>query len=292
MADMIAGPGQGLPPPQALYPPQLYATPYTAPTNRFQLSPGNSLLVPPGTWIAEGGDISRLQWKDPVDQQWNNLIRSPGIPDPTRHWGTTLRSDGFNYRLQNISGVALGATVSNGGSGYLSGNTLVTPSAGNSNWTAVVGGQLGAVTIVDGGANYSLPPIVFVPAPPYPGHGATGVAILSGGAVTGITWIDPGAGYTFPPAIVLVTDPFDPVQLAAVSNPATAAVIRPARATVALTGAGAVTAVLLNYFGQALATAPTLTITGSGSGATAALVPTSWVAPANDELTLQPSSGP
>ena len=91
MADMIAGPGQGLPPPQALYPPLLWTTPYTAPTNRFILTAGNALLVPAGTWIIEGGDVTRLQWKDPVNGMWNNLIRSPAIPDPSPKASMSMR---------------------------------------------------------------------------------------------------------------------------------------------------------------------------------------------------------
>lgn len=296
MADMIAGPGQGLPPPQALYPPQLFTTPYTAPTNRFYLSAGNALLIPAGTWIVEGGDITRVQWKDPVNGHWNNLVRSPAIPDPTRHWGITLRSDGFNFRICNVSGIALGAEVTNGGTGYLGHTTHCVASTGNSRWRTIVGGQLGAVDILDGGANFSLPPIVFVPAPPRGGVCATGVAIITAGVVTGINWINPGAGYPFPPDIVLLPDPFDPVNFAAIEHPeeATASdIIHPARVRVYLTGAGAVTAVMMEGgFGESMAAAPTLTITGQGTGATAEVYPTTWVAPQDDEVTIQPSSGP
>jgi hypothetical protein len=297
MADMIAGPGQGLPPPQALYPPTITGTtPYTAPTNRFQLNAGAGLLVPAGTWIVEGGDITRLQWKDPVNRQWNNLVRSPAIPDPTRHWGATVRSDGFNFRVHNISGVALGAEVTNGGSGYVPHTTHVVPSAGNSRWRPIIGGQLGAVDIIEAGANYSLAPIVFVPAPPYPGICASGVANITNGALSGITWINPGAGYPFPPEVLLLTDPFDPVQFDAGDGFGSRLgdMIMPAKVRVHLTGNGSLTGVLLENFGEFLNVAPTLTVSGQGTGATADVVPlvANWVAPLNDEVTIQPSSGP
>lgn len=277
MADMIAGPGQGLPPPQAVYPPVLYANSFTAPTNLVSLQAGQVLAIPAGTWIVGGqGDVCAVQWKDPVSCQWKPLTEV-GAP-----FGITVRSDGFNFRVANLSGVATGATPSAPGTGYTAGSTTVVPSAGNSQWTAIVGGALGAVTITNGGSGYTIPPIVFVPAPPPCGIPASGRATLTAGAVTGITWDNPGAGYLFPPAVLLVPSPNDPGI----------GVIQNATATVVLTGAGTVTGVLLTSGGAPQATAPTLTIAGTGTGAAAAVTPATWVAPANDVVMIQPSSGP
>lgn len=277
MANMIAGPGQGLPPPQALYPNVLYATPFTAPTNTVELQAGQALTIPAGTWIVGAvGDVSAVQYLDPVTQEWTNLTE-PGTP-----FGITIRSDGFNFRVANLSGVATGATVSTPGSGYAQASTVVTPSAGNSQWTAVVGGRLGAATITAPGANYSIAPLVFVPAPPPPGVCAVGHATLVAGAVTAITWDNPGAGYPYPPQVLLIPSPNDPA-LETIQN---------AKATVVLAGAGTVSAVLLNSFGSPQATAPTLTISGIGTGAAATLLPATEVAAANDTITIQPASGP
>ncbi len=277
MANMIAGPGQGLPPPQAVYPPLLYTTPYTAPTNQVELQAGQALLIPAGTWIvAAAGDVSAVQWKDPVSCQWVNLTEV-GAP-----FGITIRSDGFNFRVANLSGVATGATVGTPGTGYTQATTNVTPSAGNSLWTPVVGGSLGAATIVAGGANYSIAPIVFVPSPPPCGIAAVGTATLTAGVVTGITWVNPGAGYLTPPNVLLIPSPNDPAY----------ETIQPARATVVLGGAGALTAVLLRNFGTPQAAEPTLTISGQGTGAAATVLPATWVAAANDQITIQPASGP
>ena len=293
MADMIAGPGQGLPPPQAVYPPELWTTPYTAPTNRFTLQSAQALLIPAGTWIIEGGDVTRVQWKDPVNRMWHNLVRSPAIPDPTRHWGITLRSDGFNYRLANTSGVAVGAEVTTPGAGYVPHTTFIVPSAGNGSYRAIVGGALGAVDIINGGKNYSIPPIVFVPAPPFPGLAATGHAVLTNGVVTSVVWDDPGAGYPFAPEIVFITDPFDPV-MSDVDDARRGELVEPARGKVHLTGFGTLTGVLLVRAGESLAVAPTLTVSGQGTGAAASPLPlvANWVAPQDDECTIQPSSGP
>lgn len=277
MANIIAGPGQGLPPPQALYPNLLYTTPFTAPTNLVELQAGQALTIPAGTWIVTSqGDVSAVEWLDPVTQQWKPLTQV-GAP-----FGVTIRSDGFNFRVANLSGVATGANTSAPGSGYVQGSTTVTPSAGNSQWTAIVGGSLGAATITAGGANYSIAPIVFVPSPPPPGIPAVGRATLTAGVVTGITWDAVGAGYPYPPQVLLIPSPNDPSLEA----------IQPAKATVVLGGAGTVTGVLLNSFGTPQATEPTLTIGGVGTGAAATLLPATWVAAANDQILIQPASGP
>lgn len=296
MADMIAGPGQGLPAPQALHPPLLFTTPFTAPTNRFVLNSANALPIPAGTWIVEGGDVSTIQWKDPIELQWINLIRAPAVPkDRRRHWGATIRSDGFNFRVANLSGAVQSAEVTNGGSDYRQSTTHVVPSAGNSSWHAIVGGSLGAVTIVEPGKNYGLPPIVFVPAPPRPGVCAVGHATIDAtGAVQSITWDNPGAGYPFPPQILIVPDPYDPVQLEfhETTEPHEMERVVHARARVVLAGQGTVTAVLLRVAGVSQAAAPSLIISGQGTGATATVDPATWIAPQQDEITIQPASGP
>jgi hypothetical protein len=276
---MLAGPGQGLAPPQALYPPLLYTTPFTAPSNQVELEAGQALLIPAGTWIVAGGAVSAVQWLDPVSEQWIDLN------EVGTAFGLTIRSDGFNFRVANLSGSVTGATVTAPGTGYAQATTNVTPSAGNSTWQAVVGGSLGAATITAPGANFTIPPIVFVASPPAPGINALGHAVLTGGAVTGIVWDNPGAGYQTPPNVLLVPSPNDPALQT----------IQQAKATVVLaTGAGAtgVSAVLLKNAGAPQATAPTLTITGTGTGATATVLPATAVAEAGDTITIQPASGP
>ena len=293
MADIISGPGQGLPAPQALYPPLLWATPFTAPTNRFVLGAGQALAIPAGTWIVEGGDVTTIQWHDPVDRQWHNLVRSPAVPkDRERHWGTTIRSDGFNFRLANISGVATRALVDTPGSDYHHTTTHVVASQGNSRWRPIIGGALGTPTILEPGENYSIPPIVFVPHPPPPGICAVGHATLTNNQVTAITWDEPGAGYHRPPPILLLPDPFDPNLLEFHEHHFFDA-IRNAKAVVELTGHGTLTGVLLELFGEPLDTAPTLTITGQGTGAAAEVLPAAgdWMAQEDDECTIQPASG-
>lgn len=275
MSNIIAGPGQTLPMPQALYPASLYTTPFTAPTNQVGLQAGQELLIPAGTWIVSGGSmnpVTAVQWKNPVTGQWLALAPA-GAP-----YALTVRSDGFNFRVANTSGGVTGATVATPGTGYQQATTQVTPSAGTSKWQAIVGGALGAVTISNGGSGYAIPPFVMVPAPPAPGIPAVGIAVLTAGAVTGVTWLQAGAGYTMPPKIVFATAPNDTGSGAA--------------GTIgALAGAGTVTAVVLVDAGTPAASLPTLTITGQGTGAAATVLPATEVTAANDVVTIQPASG-
>lgn len=272
MPQPLSGTGQPLPFPQALYPVSLANSPFTAPCNKIVLQAAGTLVVPAGRWIVAGGVVSVLQYVNPVSGVWENLVQ------PGASWAMEIWSDGNNFRVANLSGAASGATVTAAGTGYTSAPT-VTPSAGNSSWTAILGGRLNAFTVVTAGSGYTMPPRVFVSAPPSPGVQGTAYATLSGATVGSITVVDHGAGYLTAPKIVVLADPNDP-----------STTIVDATATVSLTGSGTVTAVLLNDFGQMEATAPTLTLSGGGgTGATATVLPSPWVAEANDTILMQPA---
>jgi hypothetical protein len=95
-----------------------------------------------------------------------------------------------------------------------------------------------------------------------------------------------GAGYLTAPPIYLAPNPTDPAWLAgSVVFPSP----NPGIITVATTGAGTLTGLLLTNFGQALTTAPTLTVNGVGTSATATTNPSTVVAAATDTLTIQPA---
>jgi hypothetical protein len=280
MAQPLSGPGVGLPPPQALYPSVLGLSPYTAPTNRVSLSPAQALYLPAGAFIvACTGTVSALQWLDPVRQEWQNLL-GPGAV-----FATSVKSDGFSYRIVNLSDSWYGGIVTAAGSGYAQATTTVTPGTGNSTWQPIIGGALGTFTVLAGGAGYGKPPLVFMPSPPAPGIAATATAALSAGAVSAITIRTAGAGYLVAPPVVIVTDPTDPNLLAGLA-------ITQATATVALTGSGTLTGLLLINAGVLLTTAPTLTVNGAGTSATATTNPATVVAAANDVITIQPDVGP
>lgn len=276
-----------LPLPQFTYPFEFSGpAPWTPGTNQLSLLPAQVFNIPRGKWfVAVTGSVSAFQTFDPVQQQYRN-IQGPGAP-----WALSITSDGVNYRVVNLSDAAYGGLVTAAGSGYAQASTTVSPSAGNSTWTAVVGGALGTFTVNTGlgmfaGSGFSMPPIVIIPSPPSPGVPATATAALTSGAVSSVTIRQAGAGYLTPPPIYLAPNPTDPAFLAGAVNLPTP---NPGLVTVALAGAGTLTAVLLNNFGAAQTTAPTLTVAGVGTGATATTNPATVVAAANDVLFIQPA---
>jgi hypothetical protein len=279
MAQPISGPGLGLPAPQALYPSTLGLSPYTAPTNRVGLKPASTLTIPAGQWIVGvTGVISALQYLDPVRLEWTNVY-GPGAA-----WATIVKSDGFNWRVCNLSDSWYTGIVSVAGTGYSQATTTVTAGTGNSTWNPIVGGAIGTITVVTAGSGYTMTPTVFIPSPPAPGIAATAVATLSTGTISTIVVGVAGAGYLVAPPIVIVPDPTDPALAAGLITNGTA--------TCVLTGAGTVTGLLLRNAGQPLTTAPTLTVNGVGASATATTSPATVVAAANDTVTIQPAVGP
>lgn len=272
----IGGPGLGLPLPQAVYPQPAGVDPYVPPSNKFALSPAQTFVIPAGDWVVQStGTISAIQWLDPIRQEWVNYS-GPGSALAMR-----IRSDGANWRVNNLSDAAYAATVTAAGSNYVQSSTVVTAGTGNSSWVPIVGGAVATGSITAAGHGYTLPPIVMIPPPPPPGVPATGIAVISSGSVTSITIINAGAGYPTAPVPTIVPDQTDPAFLSG-------AITSNATATLTLTGSGTLTAVLLGNFGQLLTTAPTLTVAGAGTLATVTTVPATVVAAANDTITLQP----
>ena len=268
-SNTIGAIGVTLPPPQTLYPPGLLQNIVTgtAGDNTVGLPPGGDFLLPSGTFLVSPGQYSQIQIMDPVTTTWRPYSTQT-INEPI-----TISSDGVNWRLMNPTGFPIGAQVTNGGTGYTAAPIISSTAAtsGNSSlWVGVVGGAISAINVVAGGsgANYSVPPIVHIAAPPAPGVQATAVALLSGGLVTGFTILDPGAGYASPPAVIIVPQSTD-LNTFATSTVA----ITNARATAQLSYVGVVTAALMTNDGTQTSTGVTpLTLTpgvgGAGSGAT------------------------
>jgi hypothetical protein len=255
MTQRIAGPGIGLPPPQALYPSSISTINYdSAPTNYVTLNGGDAVVIPPGEWYIETDGYSVLQYNDPVTGIWRGF--SSARKFPTRIW-----SDGQNFRVANLTGCPVAAVVTAQGSGYVQSSTTVTASTGNSTWYPIIGGAIStSVTVSSGGSGYTIAPTVYFPAPPVPGVPATGYATISGGAVTGVTVTNTGAGYTTAPVPVFVPSPLEP----------NAGGITAATATTTISGnAGKLCAVICTNPGDVVASVPTLTVSGAGSSATA-----------------------
>lgn len=222
-------------------------------TNALTLQAGEVFNVPPGYFNIASGSLISHQVYDPVTTTWRPI----GFDSVAAY--DQIDSDGNNYRLANQTGCAIGAVLTNAGSGYTSAPT-VTASAGGSSWLAILGPVVSTtVTVTNGGSNYQYPPLVSIQAPAAPGVQATGYATISGGQVTGITITNQGAGYTSPPAVSLINDPRDNIGSGA-------------QAVVTLTGQGTVAAVLCTNHGTPLTTVPTLSFSGGGGSSAAATV--------------------
>lgn len=219
-------------------------------TNNLTLGSGETFVIPPGQWFITPGPYTFIQEKDPITGLWRSIGQNPNV-------ARYVSSDGANYRVANLTGCALGAVVTNVGSGYTSA-PAVAASAGDSAWTAIVGGAVNSsVTVTAGGAGYVHKPILIVAPPPQGGLPASAVAVVTAGAISSVVVIDQGAGYTSAPAITVVPDPRDTVTTQATL-------------TATLTGAGTITGVVCTDHGTPLTAVPTLAFSGGGGSSAAA----------------------
>ena len=233
----------------------VYPTPRGQPSQAFTLQPGQTRLVPSGTWNIALGPYTAFQEYDPIQGQW---VTNGGESSVMRY----VNSDGFNYRIANLSGCVVGALVTTAGSGYTSAAApVVTVGAGGATFTALVGGAVGtAPTVTNGGTNYTYTPLVFLDPPPLgAGLQATAYATLSGTTVSTITVDNQGAGYTNVPNVYIIPDPRDTTGSGA-------------SATATLTAAGTVTQLLCTNIGTALTTIPTITFSSGSAAATPIMV--------------------
>ncbi len=270
MAGPIAGPGQGLPLPQNLYPSELTNAPYDAPTARVALGPGESWVVPRGDWNVSLGLYLVLQYLDPVTNSW--ILSSSSA----YHRGNTyVRGDGFNLRVANMTGCPTGAVVAALGSAYVQASTTVVATPGNSTWAPIVGGGLalagGSISSLTSGGGYGVAPIVLIPAPPGPANNANGVGGfmasgfvgISSGTINGFTFTNAGAGYPTAPTAVIVPSPFDPNLTTGITQ---------ATVTFTLSTTGVLTGAICTNSGAPLSNPNQITLTVAGAGTSGSLV--------------------
>lgn len=260
MANVISGPGLGLPYPQNLYPSELTNAPYDSPTNYLTLAPGDTLPIPStgvNGFMVDPGSYGVLQWLDPVTGIWrsyNSALTKPMV----------VTSDGFTRRVANLTGCPVAAVVAGGGSGFAQSTATITSNVGGSTWQAVVGGRLSVSTISAVGKNYTVQPIVMIPAPPNPGIQATAYASLTSGTVSSVSLVNFGAGYTTAPTAVIMPSPTDP-NFNSITQATVVFVLEAAKAD-AITGA------LCTNSGAPLATISALTLTAAGGAGTGATI--------------------
>lgn len=259
MAQIISGPGVGLQPPQNLYPSELNNAPNDAPTNYLSLSAGDSITIPAGRWFVDTGSVSVLQYLDPVTGVWRGSASNRAQPQQ-------VVSDGFTRRIANLTGCPIAAIVAGGGSSFAQATATVSANIGGSTWQAIVGGSLSVSSVTAAGANYTIAPEVFIPAPASPGVQATAVANISSGTVSGVTLVNFGAGYISAPTAVILPSPLDP-NIGTITQATVKLVLNASNASV-------ITAVLPLTNGAPIAAASisSLTLTASGGSGTGATI--------------------
>lgn len=235
----------------------------------ISLASGGIFNLPSGQWAVNAGPYTFLQQFDPTSNIWLPV----GTGQGNEH--AIVSSDGFNYRLANLTGCPVGAHITNGGTGYTNGiypaaaqlGTAAAPSvvmsAGGARPTIVVGGAINTTgVVVSGGANYTLPPILTVSQPPPGGVQATAVCTLSGGAISAVNFTNQGAGYVTAPTITVTRHPFDTTGSGGVVS-----------ANPTLVGSGSVTALTFPDHGiGGLTAVPTFTFAPASTTAATALM--------------------
>lgn len=232
----------------------VYPTPRGQASMAFDLAPGAARLIPAGTWMLDTGPYTCVQEYDPIQGQWISPGGGGSFGDAPQY----LNSDGFNYRVINLCGCIVGATVTTAGSGYSAASppTVTFTNSASAAATAIVGGAVStSVTVTNGGSGYLWAPVVFLDSPPIgAGYQATATCTISAGAVNAVTINNQGAGYTNVPNVYFVNDPRDAVGSGAA-------------AVATLTGAGTVTQLIITNHGTPNTTLQPTIAFSSGSAA-------------------------
>ena len=230
-------------------------------SNAVTLQGGQATVLPSGQYLVLPGKYTFFQFYDPVSLTWKNF------QCPLNQQPFYISSDGYNFRLANMTGCCVGGIVTNGGTANTAKNgfwaagsssttgvvcTTTTPTGGTAaTFNCIVGGEINtSVTVNTGGSGYLVPPLVTFGPPPAGGLQATGYATLTSGAVSSVTVKNQGAGYTSAPPVT-----FTPCY----GDPGTGAT---ATATVATTNAGKLVAVTMANNGSLYTSVPTATVSG------------------------------
>ncbi len=268
MPSPLSGPGLGLPFPQNLYPSELANSPYDSSSNRVGLAGGESIVLPAGDWYVTTGFYCIIQHLDPVTGTW--IVGQGGAYERGMSF---VKSDGFNVRVANMTGCPVDSVIVQYGSGWVqSSTTIAVTGGGGSTWAPIVGGQLSAATVTSTGGGYGVAPLVFIAPPPPAANNANGVggiqahayAVIASGTVSAVTYTNPGAGYPSAPKMVIVPSPFDPN----LSTGITAATV-----SASIIGSGSITGVLCTNSGSPISPPTAITLTPSGAGSQATVVP-------------------
>ena len=245
------------------------------PSTAVTLQSGQYQVIPSGSYVVQMGKYSVIQWYDPVSTTWRNFNTAyNGVP-------FVFVSDGFNYRIINLSGCVVGGVITNGGtsnaakngfwpagSNSTTGVTATTTAGANAptltaQFNVIVGGAVsGTVTVTAGGSGYVIPPLVKFSPPATGGLSATGYAVLTAGAVSSVVVTNQGAGYVSAPTITVENVSGDV---------GSGAVLTATLVTSTTGGYGQACLLTMANYGGGYATVPTITMAGLTSVAATAV---------------------
>src|SRR5438445_4921380 len=125
------------------------------------LASGGIWYPPSGEWLIQTGTNTAVQWWDPIANFWRNQISASNT-------GDYFATDGYNYRLLNITGIVTVASFTAGsggtnGIGFTATGAAVTIGASNTvggaqaTAYAIVGGSVAAPTITHAGSGFLVP---------------------------------------------------------------------------------------------------------------------------------------
>lgn len=235
----------------------------------LRLQSGGIYNLPYGNFLVKPGAQSCVQWNDDYSGLWHSYD-SGAVNSPIY-----VFSDGSNYRLINLSGTITGANITTPGTLYTQAGTTVSFAAPASGVTAIgtpiIGGSL-TFTVTTAGSGYTNPVLVIDPPQICGGTQglcipATAIAVLSTGTISSVTVSFAGAGYVTIPNVTIL----DPTGTGAVIT----AAISNGTAT-----SGGLTGIIMSNYGSGYdgTHIPAVTITCSGSSATAAATALPWLA--------------
>ena len=261
---------------------------------RIALGSGGVWYFPPGEYIVTNDANTVVERWDPQEQLW--AVFEPAVANN----GGYISTDGFNFRLHNVTGVISGNTITNAGSGMTNGigatATGVSIAYAASNTTGyptatgyvIIGGTIGAPTVTQAGSGFLVPPAIIIDPPPPGGIQATAIAVMTAAGSSGIasvTIVNAGAGYTSIPNFWIVPQPAlyqgGPSGGVAAGPVPSPGLVYPGNALpgnqntsatgaqltgVALTGSGTLTGVHMINSGGGYTGAATVTFTGGAGG--------------------------
>lgn len=239
----------------------------------YTLGSGQVALIPSGQYWVVPGLYTFLQWWDAGANIWRVM---QGV---TNSNGIIVSSDGSNWRLANLTGTMVGASITTAGSGLTNGiypagtglGTAASPtvvmSSGSGSVLAtcnlIVGGAINStIAITTAGSGYTRAPILTLSAPPVGGVQATAVCTISAGVINAVTVTNQGAGYTTAPTVTVTNGQGDTTGTGGVLT-----------VNATLAGSGGYTAITMANNGAGMSAVPTFTFSPTtGSPAATAIM--------------------